>query len=1446
MKKLLILMLWAFLVLIIGISALSLFFLRTEPGHRMLESGLNRLLENPKGLSVRIQGLKGELPFDLQMESLALHDKEGLFFQVRHPEIRLSAGELLSGRIHIQKLHASYLGLYRLPVTDEKSSEKKQKEEKTSSFPPALPAIHLEDLLAEEIFIAASVAGEDIRLRLQAFLHTDRELWQTGLHLNQTHGPAASLTLEAGFFPETGLFNIHTRLDEPDGRLALLLGLDRKLPLHLSLGGESMEEKSWYGNLDIRAGENNELKSDISLSWKTLPTLILDGGFDLDPQLLPKPLAALLSSGRFKAGISRADSGHILISDLILENSGLKLEGEGHLLPETKQMDSHLYLHLFDTEPLADWLGFNPGTDMVLDVHAKGPFTAPETRIQLSLKEPEVTGLSFSLLKLDGQLVIEEKKSGLPDLLARGKIHGENFSYTYAPLPDLLEADFDLAFALSSGRLFLNSLTIQGEDVDFNGEGEINTKNLETDISASLHLGELHPWVSRYLPWDAHGKGTLKTRMTGRFYPLHLHFEVLTELENVRDLPHPLGPLTGGRARLEGELILDYLNPENEGMGIHISKLLLDTPNALLKGEMNLFTGSGRFETDAHIHLRQTSALLPEVTGNMDLFAQTSGSFSDLSLNSTLESRDLTIAGTSTPLKINLDAKDLFGMPSGMLRLKTGPEDFLISGDSTFQMREDEFSLSGLILNVPGGEITGQAAFDFEKKVILGEIKADLKDASPYSALAGMDMEGRGQLLVHMFEQNKRQDASFHLELKPWETKPLSMESLLADGNIQNLFEKPEVNASIRIEKLSLADLQIDRAEAEIKGSPERLRLDLHTKGDIQAPFELNLAALYQETQQESRSLTLKDLSGSWDSHVFSLVSPMVMQQKKDGFFLESMDIILDSGSLQAQGSWQKDYVHMQMDLTALPVPLFAPFMEGELDAAIMMEGHPANPEIRTELKGRNLVPRGGINLPVMALDADATLKDALLSLTLRAGEMNAPQPLLQGHGHIPMMLSLAPFNLDISKNNTVEASLTGALDLGRLGLLFMPHDQALTGLALVDLSLSGSVGNPRPSGTILFQEVAYQHLEQGVLIRDLAAALKISEDRIELENFSASDGASGLLQGSGKVLLSAKEHFPFHFSVDAERFKAVDNPVIMAVLARGNSTVSGNILKQEVKSNLRFERVLIQLKDTGGPEVAELNVFEINGKGEPEPVQTDPEKNTDLALDINLHFPSRIFVRGRGLDSEWAGRISVQGQAADPVIRGDIRLLRGRMDFLGKRLTLTEGNIMLDGSQPPNPFVTFEARQEGKEIVSILRVEGNPPELDFTLSSNPALPQDEVLAHMLFGRSLATITPVQAAQLALAARQLTGHGGPGAIDTARNILQLDDLDIVSDGDDNEDIRLRAGKYVHERVYLRVEKDLKTDDDLISADVELTRRITLESKLSPKGGEMGLYWKKDY
>ena len=69
-----------------------------------------------------------------------------------------------------------------------------------------------------------------------------------------------------------------------------------------------------------------------------------------------------------------------------------------------------------------------------------------------------------------------------------------------------------------------------------------------------------------------------------------------------------------------------------------------------------------------------------------------------------------------------------------------------------------------------------------------------------------------------------------------------------------------------------------------------------------------------------------------------------------------------------------------------------------------------------------------------------------------------------------------------------------------------------------------------------------------------------------------------------------------------------------------------------------------------------------------------------DGALNVVVDAPNRIFLRGRGLDAELGGSVTLGGTLAAIVPTGAIQLIRGRLDLLGKRLTLSEASLALGG----------------------------------------------------------------------------------------------------------------------------------------------------------------------
>ena len=101
-----------------------------------------------------------------------------------------------------------------------------------------------------------------------------------------------------------------------------------------------------------------------------------------------------------------------------------------------------------------------------------------------------------------------------------------------------------------------------------------------------------------------------------------------------------------------------------------------------------------------------------------------------------------------------------------------------------------------------------------------------------------------------------------------------------------------------------------------------------------------------------------------------------------------------------------------------------------------------------------------------------------------------------------------------------------------------------------------------------------------------------------------------------------------------------------------------------------------------------------------------------------------------------------------------------------------------------------------------------------FAFSSVPALPEDEVLARLIFGRSMSNLSPLQIAQLADAAAQLSGGGGTTSLlEALRSNLGVDDLDIRTNEQGGTSVAV--GKYLNDRTYLTLEKGDKAGSGFV-------------------------------
>ncbi|MDP3896488.1 MAG: translocation/assembly module TamB domain-containing protein, partial [Mesorhizobium sp.] len=298
--------------------------------------------------------------------------------------------------------------------------------------------------------------------------------------------------------------------------------------------------------------------------------------------------------------------------------------------------------------------------------------------------------------------------------------------------------------------------------------------------------------------------------------------------------------------------------------------------------------------------------------------------------------------------------------------------------------------------------------------------------------------------------------------------------------------------------------------------------------------------------------------------------------------------------------------------------------------------------------------------------------------------------------------------------------------------------------------------------------------------------------------------------------------------------------------------TIKGPLLSTPVLAGrIDLGRTVITLPEKLPGALTKLNVQHKNASGAVD-AQAEAMKPAQasgggggLTLDLIVDAPSQIFVQGRGLDAELGGTIRLTGSTAAPQATGLFTLRRGRFSILGRRLDFTRGTLGFAGSLVPT--IDFEATSSVNSSTVTVTVSGEASDPKFAFSSSPSAPEDEVLAQLVFGRSMSSLSPMQIAQLAEAAAQLAGVGGPTSLlDTLRGKLGVDDLDVKTD-EKTGDTSVSVGKYLNDRTYVTIEKGSNPGSGKAAIDLNIGKGVKLRGEAADDGSTKGgIFFEKEY
>jgi translocation and assembly module TamB len=289
-----------------------------------------------------------------------------------------------------------------------------------------------------------------------------------------------------------------------------------------------------------------------------------------------------------------------------------------------------------------------------------------------------------------------------------------------------------------------------------------------------------------------------------------------------------------------------------------------------------------------------------------------------------------------------------------------------------------------------------------------------------------------------------------------------------------------------------------------------------------------------------------------------------------------------------------------------------------------------------------------------------------------------------------------------------------------------------------------------------------------------------------------------------------------------------------------------------QIQGDIRIPEARYQIIRQGSAEVAELSgvrrrTTPLEAANEPRGSAPPPSAGL-FRLDLRVRADNRLFVSGMGLESEWEADLRVRGTSADPRISGQIEAIRGTYSFAGRRFELDDGTITYEGNDLANPNIAISASTTTEGVTAIINVTGTAQRPQVAFTSTPALAQDEVLARILFGRSVTNLSAIQAIQLASALNSLRGSGGGlNPLGELRQAGGIDRLRILgADDTAGRGTALAAGQYLTDDIYVEIITDAR-GFTATQLEIALTRALSVLSQTGSFGGSsVNLRYSRDY
>lgn len=1357
----------------------------TERGQDNLGAFISRLASTPEQ-KIEVGGLSGILSGHLRLDHVVVGDRDGDWLAIKNVALDWSPLALFSGTFHAERLAAGRIEVARLP----KSEESAQKSGGSFSLPVSVDVDRIE---LPDIALGPELAGGIASLSASGTVHAAASPLAVDAELTaaRTDGKEGSLQARVRYLPdENDTLDLDVTANEPQGGiLATLLRLPGAPDVGISIkGGGALADWSGHARFTVDGATVTRLDARHRLT-ETGRVVEAKGSGDFS-RFAPATFAPLISGAtNFDLAGTLTREGGVVIDRAVLDTGVVRATAGGQLDPAGVSDFSVELASEGAPVPLALGSEESPITLAIrsASIRALGDGATPGLDIAAELASVETRDVrveNAALALHSDAFAIAARTGPVSGTASATKIAMDN-----AVVTPLISGQIKAGFAgeLSTDALTVSSGTFNSDAV----EGKFNGRVSMADGSISINLD--------------------------------------TSVASSA-LPAPVRPALGERAALKGTIARDA-EGSISARGIQLSSggfsaggeatLVDGVLNAVLKGA-----------------LADISALAPQASGDLVFDVSAKGALATPDVVLSLSSARIIVADREIEgLKLDASGKADMENPAANVSLSGKVAGEALAGKAVLSSANGASEVRELSLTLGPNSISGDLVLD-EAFVPEGKVVLNIPQLGPLAALALQTVEGDLSGTVDFTRENGKPKLAVDVTSQSIRQGEVLVAGASVKAAVTDYMAAPGAAGTIRAKTVTsgstvVSDAAVDLAQdgpwtgfdggATVSGIPAK------AKGRVKLVDGATTIEL------ASADATMRGVRAA-------LAKPTTVAIADGTTRLNDLTLDVGGGRVSVTGT-AGSALALKVGIASMPAAIanaFAPGLglAGTISGSADVSGAASAPKVGYSLNwaGAELQQTKSAGLAPLAIGSTGTFSGNSLDFRTTIG---GPGGLaLQGGGRV-----------ETAGSGALSVDISGGVPLSLAAAQLASAGASLTGTANVSVSVRGTTSAPVIGGSVKASGARLVSATTGIALNDLSADISMADNVVRINRLTGKISTGGTISASGTVGIDGT--MPADIAVKIVDGRYTDGRIVATTL-NGDVTLKGPLLSGPTAAGtINLGRTVITVPDRLPASLSQLDVKHQNAPAAVvrqqealAPSSPSGQGSGLVNLDLTINAPQQIFVQGRGIDAELGGNLKLTGSTAAPSALGEFKLRRGRLSILARRLDFTSGTIGFYGSLIPT--LNFVAESKTSTATVTVNVTGQADNPKFTFSSVPALPQDEALAQLIFGRSMSNLSPLQIAQLAQAAAQLAGVGGSTSLlENIQRQIGVDDLDLKTTDDGGTAVS--AGKYLNDRTYITIEKGDRPGSGKAGIDLDVGRGIKLRGEARDDGeAKGGIFFEREY